>query len=326
MSNRQFRVISFILIFSAMLLSACGQEASLRKNPPLRVAYNPWPGFLPVLLAQEKGYFAEQNVEVELLYSEDTKMQMMNLAAGAYDAAGLSLGSILAIVGQSPRVRIVLVTDLSNGADAVVCSPEITSVADLKGKRIGAGIGGFGEIFVLEMLKTAGLNSTDVTLIDAPDGEPVLNGLRSKDLAAGQTWEPYVSQAVNEGAKILFTSADTPGLIPDVLAFQSSVIENRPEDVKAFVNAWFQAVDYWLNNPEEAQSILAARLNLPPESVSLDGLILMTREDNLNAMKPGQTSASIFYTANLYRDFYIRLGNITQPIDVNALIDPSFLR
>lgn len=326
MSNRNIRALSIFLILAAALLTACGQETSVRKYPPLRVAYHPWPGALPVLLAQEKGYFAGQNVEVELIYSEDTKLHMINLAAGSYDAAALSLGSILAVAGQSPRVSIVLITNQSNGADAVVGSADIASVADLKGKRIGTGIGGFGEVFVLEMLKTAGLTSRDVTLIDAPDGERILNGLRSKDLAAGQTWEPYVSQAVNEGAKILFTSADAPGLIPDVLAFQRSTIESRPEDVRAFVNAWFQAVDFWLSNPEEAQAILSASLGVPPESVSLDGLILMTREENLSAMQEGQTTNSIFHAANLYKDFFIRVGNLTHPVDINALIDPSFLR
>lgn len=325
MSSRILRLF-YILTVMTVLLSACTGQSSPQQNPPLRVAYSSWPGFLPALLAQEKGYFDEQGVEVELLYSEDTKMQMMNLSAGSYDAATLSLGSVLAVTAQSPRVHIVLVTDQSNGADAVVCSAEIESIEDLKGKRIGTGIGGFGEIFVLEMLKTAKLTRTDVTLVDAPDGGPILSGLNSSDLAAGQTWEPYVSQAVSEGAKVLFTSADTPGLIPDVLAFQTTTVERRPEDVQAFVDAWFQAVNFWLTNPDEAEKILAASLNAPVENFSLGGIILMNREDNLKAMQAGENTSSLFYTANLYNEFFIQIGNTSHMIDIDELIDPSFLQ
>jgi NitT/TauT family transport system substrate-binding protein len=202
---------------------------------------------------------------------------------------------------------------------------DIKSVADLKGKRIGTKLGDFGELFVTKILETKGLSTQDVSLVNIEAGA-IPAFLKSGEIQAGQTWEPYVSQAVKSGAKVLFTSKQMPGLIADVIVFQGNVLRDRPQDVKAFIRAWFQAQNYWKANPEESKAIIAKTLNIKPETISIDGIQLSTLQDNLKAFTPGSTTESLYHTAKLYADFYTRTGGLNAAPDIQKLIDPSFVQ
>jgi NitT/TauT family transport system substrate-binding protein len=207
----------------------------------------------------------------------------------------------------------------------MVVQRDIKSVADLKGKRIGTKLGDFGELFVTKILETKGLSTQDVSLVNI-EAEAIPAFLKSGEIQAGQTWEPYVSQAVKSGAKVLFTSKQTPGLIPDVIVFHGNVLRDRPQDVKAFIRAWFQAQDYWKANPEESKAIIAKTLNIKPETISIDGIQLSTLQDNLKAFTPGSTTESLYHTAKLYADFYTRTGGLSAAPDIQKLINPSFVQ
>lgn len=314
------------LLLLAFIITACNiiLPAKIEKIP-LKVTYSPWPGFLPIVIAKEKGFFDQQGVKVKTIYLEDTQLQMAETGAGKYDGAALSLGSIVIINSKNPDVRIIFASDESAGADAVVASPLIRTIQDLKGKALGTGIGGFGELFAVKMLETANLTTEDVTLVNM-DGEQVPTRLQRSEIQAGQTWEPYVSQAVKTGARVLFSSDRTPGLIPDVVAFQSSVLRDRPSDIKAFVRAWFQAVDYWKANPQEGNAIIAKSLKVKPATISLKGMKLFDLSDNLQAFTPGSSTKSLYYTARLYADFFVRTGGLTRLPNIDKLLDPSFLK
>ncbi|MGL5063644.1 MAG: ABC transporter substrate-binding protein [Microcoleus sp.] len=315
-----------VLLVLSLIVTACNiiLPAKIEKIP-LKVTYNPWPGFLPIVIAKEKGFFAQQGVEVEIFYVEDTQLQMADVGAGKYDGATLALGSIVIVSSKNPDLRIIFASDESAGADAVVASPSIGKIQDLKGKALGTGIGGFGELFGVKMLETANLTSEDVTLVNM-DGEQVPARLKKGEIQAGQTWEPYVSEAVKAGARVLFSSAQTPGLIPDVVAFQNSVLRDRPDDIKAFVRAWFQAVEYWKVYPAEGNAIIAKSLNVDSDTVSLKGVNLFSVSDNVKAFTPGTDTKSIYYTARLYADFFVRSGGVTRAPDIDRLLDPSFLK
>jgi NitT/TauT family transport system substrate-binding protein len=316
-----------MLLFTIFLLIACSLITSPSKTEklPLKVAYSPWPGFLPIIIAKEKGFFAKAGVNVEPIYLEDTQLQMAETGAGKYDGAVLALGSIVIINSKNPDLRIIFATDESAGADAVVASPRISKIQDLKSQSLGTGIGGFGELFVAKMLETVKLTTEDVTLVNM-DGEQVPARLQKEEIKAGQTWEPYVSQAVKTGARVLFSSVQTPGLIPDVVAFQSSVLRDRPSDIKAFVRGWFQAVDYWKANPSEGNAIIAKSLKVKPDTISLKGVKLFSLSDNIQAFAPGTTTKSLYHTTQLYLDFFVRTGGLTRSPDMDKLLDPSFLK
>lgn len=327
MKSRFFRFVCLFLL-SIALITACNGKPSVTSKsepPPLTVAYSLWPGYFPLVIAKEKGFFTQQGVKVELVYSENHLAPLANFSAGHYDGMAITLGSFMSSIEEITDSHIILITDRSTGADAVVSQSNIQSVADLKGKRIGVKLGNFGELFVTKMLEKNGLSSNDVTLVNL-EAETIVQNLKNGNIQAGQTWQPYVFQAVQSGAKVLFTSKQTPGLIPDVVVFRSNVLRDRPDDVRAFIRAWFQAQDYWKTNPEETKTLIAKTLNLKPEEISTEGIELHDLKNNLAALTPGSTTDSLYYTAQLYADFYIRTGGLSTAPDIQKLIDPSFVQ
>ncbi|MBD2611186.1 MAG: ABC transporter substrate-binding protein [Nostoc sp. ZfuVER08] len=138
-------------------------------------------------------------------------MEQANFTAGKYDGISLSLGSLIVLSATNPDIQSVIVIDESTGADVVVAQSQIKTVADLKGKKLGANLGGFSEVFVTEMLKNANLTSEDVNLVKLEALE-IPQHLKNNLIQAGHTWQPYLSEVMKLGGHILIYQQTNPRL------------------------------------------------------------------------------------------------------------------
>jgi NitT/TauT family transport system substrate-binding protein len=274
-------------------------------------------------IAQAKGFFEQQGIKVEMTRAEMSRY-MSDFANEQLDMALVPLGNAIVIAGQNPQTRVVAVLDESEGADVLVANAKVKSVADLKDKRLGVKIGQFGELFVIEALKSQGLSVQDVRLIDT-EAAQIPDALSVQTIEAGHTWEPYAAQATTQGNQVLLSSKETPGLISDVIATREDILSQRPEAVKAFIRAWFQAIEYWQANPTEANEMISALFEVDPASISLEGIKLTRLEDNLQTFIPGDTTRSLAYTTELYTDFFIRSGTVSSPIKADQLLNAAYL-
>jgi NitT/TauT family transport system substrate-binding protein len=317
-----FARISTLVIIISTILGACAPKPAVAR-PPIRLEWTLWPGDYPITIAKEMGFFEKHGVQVEPVLYQIFSDAMPDLSAGKIDGGLFVVGDFL--VSQSnDNLRAVMVADVSDGADQVVASADIASPADLRGKRIGVKLSTFGELFIREMLKSQNISPDEVNLVDL-DAEVVPDSIPSK-IDAGHTWEPYTTAALSKGQHVIFDSSQTPGLIPDVLALRTDIVRDRPEDVKGMIEAWFEAVKYWQDHPNESKAIIAKYASMKPEEVSATGDKIYTLEDNLQAFQPGKDARSIYYAAQLNLDFLIKTGNITSQMDVNKLLDASFLQ
>ncbi|WP_445627791.1 ABC transporter substrate-binding protein [Nostoc sp. DSM 114167] len=317
------RSISIFLI-TACLLLACNTSAPTEvKRPPLKVAFGSFVGELPGIIAQEKGFFKTQGVDVELIHKQYTQLVQANFNAGKYDGITSSLGIFIILSATNPDIQGAIVIDESIGADVVVAKSKIKTVADLKGKKLGANLGGFSEVFVTEMLKTANLTSDDVSLVQLEASE-IPQRLKNNTIQAGHTWQPYLSEAMKLGGNILFTSKQTPGLILDLIIFRGETIRDRPEDISAFVRGWLQASTYWKANVEEGKAIVSKALKIPLDTLSLEGINLTDLGENQKYFQSSNPK-SIYQTAKIYADFFIRSGNLTRIPELKSLFNSSFL-
>jgi len=323
MKKRLLHVLSVFMLFS-LLLSACsGTQQQAQVRPPLRIAWALWPGWYPLVLADQKGFFTEHGIEVEIIYYNSQTEVNSAVASGVVDGGFMVLNDTL-LDAVSENAKVVLLTDNSDGGDQIVSATDILNADDLRGKRIGTKRGSFGEFFVREMLEQKGISTSDLTFINVGPDEVTESIPTVIDI--GHTWEPYTSEALAKGFKVIFTSADTPGLIVDTLAFRKPVIAERPEDIKAFIAAWFEALQYWQSNPEESNAIIAAATGQKVEDISTEGIKLFGLQENLNAFKPGSDTTSVYFTARKAMKFLIDSGFVTQPVDVNEALDASFLQ
>lgn len=306
-----------------LLVVACTFTPSSQPQP-LKLSYSLWTGYFPVIIAQEKGFFQRHGVNVQLVFHEENVVENSQFIVGKTDIMLTALGNVFQFIPQNPNIRIIAALDQSNGADGIIAQPQVEAIADLKAKTMGVGLGTFGELFVNQMLQQNGLTPKEVTLINVSP-EFVADALKSDRIQAGHTWEPMLSQLVAKGCRVLFTSAETPGLIPDVMIAHQSVLEQRPEEVKQIIQSWFEAVEYWQAHREEGNAIITKAFNLKPEEVSLKGVQLFNVNDSRRAFAKGNTTASLHYTGRLYVDFALQSGNISRPIDIEQVLDPSYL-
>lgn len=323
MKNRLFHIFSAFMILSIFLAACSGPAAQAEVKIPLRVGWILWPGFYPLVIAEEKGFFEERGLDVELLLYDTSAAETAALASGMIDGGIVVLNDAL-LDNIAQNAKVVLITDNSDGGDQIVATSDITSAESIQFKNVGAKRGSFGEFFLREMLSQRGIQPSDVTFVNV-EPENVADAM-PEYISLGHTYEPFTSEALAKGYKVIFSSADTPGLIVDMIAFRRTVIEERPEDVRAFVDAWFEAVQYWEEHPEESNALIAEATGQPVESISLEGVKLFDRADNLNAFKPGTDTTSIYFTARKALKYLVDSGFVAEPADINDVLDDSFLK
>lgn len=312
-----------LFLIASLVLVACS-EAQTEERPPLKIEWTDWEGDYTLLVAQELGLFEKYGVEVEPVYYENFSNAIPDMGSRKVDGGLFGINDMLT-ASSLTTVKTVAVYD-SGGTVAVVSLAEINSVADLKGKKVGALLGSYGDLFVREMLSSAGLTLNDIELVNLDPSE-ILTALNNQSIAAGYVWAPLDQQAVIEGHKILFSQS--AGLMaPDVIVFRGEVVEERPEDIRSFLTAWFEAVAFRKSNPQESQKIIANVTGKPLSEITLEpDITLYSREDNLQFFNQDTArSDSIYALAQLNLDFKVTRGDITIPPDLNLILDPSFLQ
>jgi NitT/TauT family transport system substrate-binding protein len=312
----------FILLIITLLLAACG-GAPQSDNPPIRLAVNLWPGLYAAAIAQDQGFFEKHNVKVEISYYEAYPQTYADFVAGKVDALSVVIGDMLVISNQT-NLRFVFPVDTSDGADVVIVGSDIQSAADLRGKRIGVGYGTYGELFVRTFLEQNGVNPNDVDLMNIP-AENAVEAYPSQ-IDAIHTYEPYASEALKSGGHVLFTSSETPNLMLGAMTFPAAFIEDRPQDIEAFTDAWFEAVDWMKANQDQVPAVVAKVFGIPEDYVWFDGDKVFTRTEAEALMQPGEDSSSAYFITQEYIDFLVVSGALTTMPDPNVLIDPTFLK
>ncbi|MBW7460625.1 ABC transporter substrate-binding protein, partial [Paenibacillus sepulcri] len=243
------------------------------------------------------------------------------------DANSQTLSDTLAPVSKGIGLKAVLVNDNSFGGDAIVSKPEFSSIADLKGKTIATELGTVDHLLLLTALDKNGLKESDVNYVNMTvnDAGPAFISGKTD---ASVLWEPFQTTAVKEGkGKVLFSSKDTPGLIPDLLVFRDSVIKDRPADIQKVVDAWFDALDYFQDHQDEAIELMAKHAETSPEDfkLGLDSIKLFTVEDNINAFGKRDDYTSLRYTAEKTADFLKNLDMVDDIDDFDAILDSQFI-
>jgi len=320
----RFSRIFFTLLLATVLLSACsGGNSSSSSKEPLRVEFTQWWPDYTLIVAKEKGFFENHGVNVEPVYYENFPQAYTDLPAGKIDGALYAIGDAL-VVSQSVDLTVVAAYD-DGGYNTVVARPDITTFTDLKGQKIGVLIGSSYELFVRQMIKSAGLQTSDVEIVNMDPSE--VPQRLSSDIAAGFVWDP--TEALAKGNHIIYEKSDAPGLFPDVIVFNTDVVKNRPDDIRAFLKAWFEAVEYRKQNPEEVREIVAKYTNLPLEQIFIDDQIrILGLQDNIELFQLEGTNGafSLLQATEINAEFQTQSGTISKMPDFSSFLDDSFLK
>ena len=296
---------------------------------PLKIGYSDWPGWVAWEIAIEKKMFEKEGVDVQFEWF-DYVASMDAFAAGQLDAVGMTNGDALVTGSTGAQSVMILVNDYSDGNDMIIGAPGIESIKDLKGKKIGVEVGFVDHLLLLKGLEKAGMTEADVELVNVPTNETP-QVLASGQVDAIGAWQPSSGQALTlvPGSKPIFTSADEPGLIYDVLAVSPASLAANRDEWQKVIKIWYEAVDY-LNDPkthEEAVSIMAARVGLSPEEYKgfIKGTKILTLEEALPFMKKGAGFDSIYGSTEIADQFNVDNQVYADKQPVADYIDPSLM-
>lgn len=254
---------------------AAGVAAALASATPalaadkLDCAYPFWPGFAPVHLAQELGYFAEEDLEVSEVFDDDRGNVLPALERGDIQCDMRTVGEHQGRPRTADTQGTIIGTiDISLGGDGVLVDGSIKTMADLKGKVFAAEPNTPARLLAQIELKKAGLTFDDLTLKDIASADAI--GVFADPSVAGvAVYEPTLSQALKaankEGSRIIVSSRDYPGLITDVIVARTDNLRENPEVYRKFLRGIYRAIDYFKKNRTEAIAIMAPHFQLSPE-------------------------------------------------------------
>ena len=297
---------------------------------PLKVAYSDWPGWTAFAIAAEKGWFKDAGVDVELLWFEYGP-SMEAFAAGKVDAVMVTNGDALVTGATGGKNVMILVTDYSNGNDMVVAKPGIKSMKDLKGKKIGVEVGFVDHLLLLNGLKKAGLSESDVELVPTPTNQAP-QVLASGQVDAVAAWQPNSGAALKAlpGSTAVYTSADEPGLIYDMVTVTPQSLAQRRADWVKFVKVWDKIVAY-LADPKtksDGIKIMAARAGVSPEDYAafMGGTKLLTLAEGTKTMAAKSSGfGSVLGSAKIADDFNVKNEVYKEAQDVPSYLDASLM-
>jgi NitT/TauT family transport system substrate-binding protein len=297
---------------------------------PLKVAYSDWPGFVAWQIAIDKGWFKEAGVDVKFDWF-DYGASMEAFAAGKEDGVFVTNGDALVVGSGGAKNTMILITDYSNGNDMIIGKPGIKSLKDLKGKKVGTELGIVDHLLLLDGLEKSGMKESDITLVNVKINDTP-QALAAGDLAAIGVFEPSASQALKlvPGSKPIYTSAQSPGLIYDVLTVSPASLSSRKDDWKKLIGVWSKVVTY-INDPKtqaDAIKIMSARDGLSPAEYKkfLKGTRLLSVSEGKAAYVKADGLKSLWGSTKNADNFNVKNAIYKAPQDISLYIDPMLYK
>lgn len=331
------RLAAVLAAAGALVLAGCGSDSessssgdgggSSSEKQVLTVGYSAWPGWFPMAVAEQKGFFDKAGLDVDLKFFADYTASLDALVAGKVDVNSQTLNDTIFGVGSGSEQKIIVAGDNSTGNDAIICDKSISSIEDLRGKTVAAEAGVVDHFLLLQGLAKANLTEDDI------DFQGVKTDAAAAAFAGGQfdcvgVFAPFTLQALERpGSKVLFSSKDFPGVIPDHYVATGKAYEDRKEDLQKFVDAWYATLEWIKANPDEANAIMAKQADLSTDDYAslAAGTTLFDAQQAASAFEDrAGDPTSLPEMARRINPFLVKSGLAEQEADISGIFAPEF--
>ena len=285
--KEMFRYIAVAM--TALMMLSSTMVANAKENVVVSIIsvsiYGPW------YIVNEKGF--ADNIDVDVQIIEDLTARNAGITSGDIQCIMTTMDSTVVTAAADVPIKHVAVPLMSYGLDKMIAVADLKADADLKGRSYAADYGFLNHMWMLLTLKRAGLAYDDAThKIMLP--QDAAAAFVSGNLDVDVNFVPFTEQSLQlKGSHVLKSSLTDKtwerGLISDSIACSTKFLDNSPEVATELIRAWFQAVDWWKQNPEEGNAIIAKGLDWPEADVRLTqaGAIMLNLDQNLGALGIG---------------------------------------
>ena len=309
-----------VAVFAAAL---AGSTSVAAQETKVAIGISGWTGFAPLTLAKEAGIFRKNGLDVSIKKIPQ-KDRHLAIASGDVQCAATTVETYVVWNANGVPITQVVQLDKSYGADGLAVRNGVAKIADLKGKTVGVDAPGTSPYFGLAyILKKNGLTMKDVT-VATMSPQAAAQAFVAGQNDAAMTYEPYLSSVRDTPAagKIIATTLDYP-MVMDTLGCTPKFIKENPKAVKAIVDSYFEAVEMIRKEPAKSYEIMGADVKQTGEQFAKSAAYLRWQDKAANQQF---FSGPIQAFSKESADLLLELGIIKAIPDVNALVDPQFIK
>ena len=253
-----------LLLFCLLLSAGCGEQPSEKKAAQkLTIGLMPDTDSIPFLIAEEKGYFREEGVEIHLQQYKSAMDRDSALQSGNLDGA---VSDLLAVSFAKAGGFDVKATSFTDGRYCLIAgaSEQAGNVKALENKDVAVSKNTIIEYITDQILRHEQMPEDSIKKVIIPQIPTRLEMLQNGNLAAATLPEPMGSIAAANGCHYLLSS-DELGINPGVIVFLHASIKDKTPEIQAMYRAYNKAVNY-LNSADRSEYIdfVVEKSGFPP--------------------------------------------------------------
>jgi len=265
----------YIAIFAIVIVAivACAAYFAFGSSSEgvIRIGHLPSDHDSAMYVAQAQKQYEKQGLTVKLTQFNNGGDLMTAIAAGEIDVGYVGITPALSSIEKGVPVKVVSGAQTEGTGLVAASNSSINSIADLKGKRVATpGAATIQNMLLTYALKEANVNSDDVSISSMKVAQ-MSDALKSGQIDAMITWEPYASLAVANGyGKLVENSSEILSGHPCcVVVATDNFIEKHPDELKKVLDIHENATKFIDENPKEAADLLPADI-VPNKTIQAD--------------------------------------------------------
>lgn len=295
MKLSKFGAVAAAITLSAGALSACGDDGASGSGggETVRLATGVDPSFTAIYVAEEKGFFEDHGVNVEVQKLEGGPAMAQAIIAGQSDMGTQSDGTTATQMGLDPDLRAIADFQHSDTYIKVVWGPEVEQASDIKKL---ATLPGIMTLATVRYLESQDIDPDTVELIEASPPD-VPTTLKRGDVDGTVIYEPWATRSADEaGGQIVGSIGDFDVSYAQWLITDATWLKDHESEAANVLAAIKDANDFIRENPEEAQAIVEDVIKIPADQTAtiMEDLVFETRDIDAAALEKTKETAQFF--------------------------------
>ena len=253
MDNKIIAIIIAIIVIAV----AGGYFLFMGSGDTVTIGYLPSDHDAALFVADAQGKFQENGINTKLVQFNNGGDLMTAMASGEVDVGYVGITPVLSSIANGVPVKVISAAQTEGSGIVVAKDAGIDDVTDLAGKKIATpGEASIQHMLLTYYLKENGMDISDLK-VSAMKVPSMNDALKTNKIDGMITFEPYVSIAEKNGAKVLAGSQD---ILPDhpccVVVASDKYIENHPNETKKILEIHENATEFINKNTDEAAGML----------------------------------------------------------------------
>ncbi|MFN4038514.1 MAG: putative urea ABC transporter substrate-binding protein [Erythrobacter sp.] len=251
-----------------LILAACsgGEDEAAAPRTEFAIGWSIYAGWMPWPYAEQAGivkkWADKYGITIKFVQVNDYVESVNQYTAGKLDGVTVANMDALTIPAAGGKdTSAIILGDYSNGNDAVLLKAA-DSVAAIKGRDVYLVELSVSHYLLARALEKNGLVLSDVKTINTSDAD-IAGAFAAPSINAAVAWNPQVTTMKGvAGTKAVFSSADIPGEILDLMVVDTKTLKANPNLGKALAGIWYETMALMMKDDAEGKAARAAMAKL----------------------------------------------------------------